>query len=143
MNGAVVLSEYGQIVQDECLSSEAIRPEIGLDTFVIMPNYLHGIVFIRRGWGQPSSPERAHSRAPLHGEGVQRQPRSLGAFIAGFKAVTTKRINQLRGRTGVPVWQRNFYERVIRNDAEINRIREYIRINPAAWNDDENHPLRQ
>jgi len=67
-------------------------------------------------------------------------PKSLGAFIAGFKSAVTRRINGLRGTPGLPLWQRNYYEHIIRNDDELRRIREYIRNNPAQWATDENNP---
>jgi putative transposase len=59
---------------------------------------------------------------------------SLGSFIAGFKAITTKRINQLRGTPGARVWQRNYYEHIIDNDEELQRVRQYIEDNPRNWN---------
>jgi putative transposase len=60
--------------------------------------------------------------------------------LAGFKSSATKHINELRQTPGAPVWQRNYYERIIRNEIEYNRIYEYIIGNPANWNDDENNP---
>ena len=64
---------------------------------------------------------------------------SIPTIIRLFKSATTKRINQIRRAPGVPVWQRNYYEQVIRDDASLNRIRQYIADNPAQWaNDDEN-----
>ena len=78
---------------------------------------------------------KAHGRAPLH-----RPAKSLGAFIAGFKSACTKRINEIRSTPGLPVWQRNYYERIIRNETELNAIREYIISNPAKWQEDEENP---
>ena len=60
--------------------------------------------------------------------------------MAGFKSVTAKSINQVRGAPGAPVWQRNYYEHVVRNEAELMAIREYVVGNPARWDDDENNP---
>jgi REP element-mobilizing transposase RayT len=77
----------------------------------------------------------AHSSAPSG-----RKPRSLGSLIAGFKGITSKRINDARGTPGDPVWQRNYFERVIRNEGELQRIREYIAINPGRWADDQENP---
>jgi len=64
----------------------------------------------------------------------------LGAFVGGFKAATTKQINIIRNNPGCPVWQRNYYERVIRNDNELARAREYIMNNTLHWDNDENNP---
>lgn len=65
---------------------------------------------------------------------------SVGAIMAGFKSVTAKRINQMRLMPRAPVWQRGFYEHVVRNEGELTAIREYIIANPARWDEDENNP---
>jgi REP element-mobilizing transposase RayT len=64
----------------------------------------------------------------------------LGSLIAGFKSACTSRINLLRASHGVPVWQRNYYERIIRNEAKLNRIRQYILDNPSHWHEDPENP---
>ena len=63
-------------------------------------------------------------------------PRSLGALMAGFKGITTKRINRLLQTEGARVWQRNYYDRIIRTEDEGRRIRQYIESNPARWAND-------
>ena len=104
---------FGEIVCQEWSRSDTIRSEIRLDLFVVMPNHLHGIVVITHSDGivgahgpgtKPpiNSPGRTAGicdRAPL-----RRSPRSLGSFIAGFKSVVTRRINQTRVTPGSPVW---------------------------------------
>jgi REP element-mobilizing transposase RayT len=60
--------------------------------------------------------------------------------VQNFKSNTTREINRLRQTRGIPVWQRNYYERVIRNDAELDRIRLYIQDNPRRWAEDEENP---
>ncbi|HZC67812.1 MAG TPA: hypothetical protein VE201_04260, partial [Nitrospirales bacterium] len=112
----VRLSEYGRIVRDAWFCSTDIRPGIALDAFVIMPNHVHGVVIFHVD-------VEAHSRAPS--DGRYRTPRSLGAFIAGFKSTTTVRINERRGTPGLPVWQRNYYEHVLRGEEALTRAREY------------------
>jgi REP element-mobilizing transposase RayT len=67
----------------------------------------------------------------------------LATIIRSFKSAATKRINTLRDNPGAPVWQRNYYERVIRDDRELHGIRQYIGDNPLRWEEDENHPARQ
>ncbi|MFO7812426.1 MAG: transposase [Pelovirga sp.] len=69
-------------------------------------------------------------------------PRSVGAMVGSFKSAATKHINQQRNTLGIPVWQRNYYERVIRDEAELHSIRQYIIDNPIKWPEDENHPTR-
>jgi putative transposase len=61
--------------------------------------------------------------------------------MAQFKSITTKCINQMRGTPGATVWQRNYYERVIRDEDELNGVRQYIFYNPANWADDENNAM--
>ena len=65
---------------------------------------------------------------------------SLGAIVGSFKSATAKRINNLRETPGAPVWQRNYYEHVIRDEDDLNRIRQHIRDNPAKWADDPDNP---
>ena len=143
VDGEMALNEYGEIVREEWFRSTEIRAEVELfhDEFVIMPNHIHGIVWIVET-DNPSvvgahGHVGAHGRAPLL---PQRPPRSLGSFIAGFKSIVTKRINTLRNTPGAPVWQRNYYEHIIRNDRALNAIRRYIAANPACWHLDRYNP---
>jgi putative transposase len=139
-DGEMQLNDWGQIARAEWLASEGIRRELELDSFVVMPNHVHGIVWITEGDDMlakavDSHGPGAHSRAPL-----QRPPKSLGSFVAGYKSVVTRRINQLREMPGAPFWQRNYWEHVIRNEASLDRIRQYIENNPARWAEDQLHP---
>ncbi|NEQ47293.1 MAG: hypothetical protein F6K00_28640 [Leptolyngbya sp. SIOISBB] len=143
-DGTMQLNEFGQIVAEEWRHSSTIRQEIDFDQWVIMPNHLHGIVAI--------NPVGAHNRVGANGRlPLQRtghsqrvvppmKPRSLSSFVAGFKSATTKRLNALRNAAGTPVWQRNYYEHIIRNEASLQRIRQYIQGNPATWQDDQLNP---
>ena len=131
-DGAINYTIFGEIVCQEWSRSETIRQEIHIDVYVVMPNHIHGIVVITHSDGIVG----AHGRAPLH-----RSPRSLGSFIAGFKSVVTRRINQTRGTPGSPVWQRNYYEHVIRSEDELLRTRKYILNNPARWFEDPDNPI--
>jgi len=131
VDGQVALNVPGEVVAEEWLRSARIRGEIELDAFVVMPNHLHGIVVIRD--------VGAHGRAPLPSP-PHRPPRSLGSFVAGFKSVSTKRINAIRGTPGVPVWQRNYREHVIRDDHDLGRVRRYIAENPLRWDEDPENP---
>ncbi len=82
------------------------------------------------------------NRADTAGAGSSRTAgtKSLGRLIGAFKTVSTKHVNEWRGTPGVPLWQRNYYEHVIRNDADITRIRDYIVANPARWENDADNP---
>jgi len=131
VGGEMRLNELGQVVNDEWHKSSAIRREIEMDVFIVMPNHVHGIVNIVDVGATGRSPLRS---GPL--------ARSLGAFIAGFKSAVTTRINELRHTPGSAVWQRNYYEHVIRNDEELLRVREYILNNPLDWENDRENPSR-
>ena len=106
-----------------------------------MPNHLHGIIIINEDHRPTSRQDHSvgtHSRASLRGLG--RSARSVGSIVAGLKSVATKRINLERRTPRNPVWQARFYDHVIRNDADLHRIRSYIGINPLQWALDEENP---
>jgi len=134
--GEMRLSEAGRIVLEEWERIPKIRSEIQLGEWIIMPNHIHGVIVIT----EKDSIVGAHGRAPLQDAMPKRAPRSLGALIAGIKSITTKRINVQRGMPGAPVWQRNYYEHIIRNEAEWEHIRGYIQINPVRWEEDQLNP---
>jgi REP element-mobilizing transposase RayT len=100
------------------------RAYVEIDEYVVMPNHLHGIVILR-----------TNARG-------DRTPKSLSRLIGAFKTVSTKQLNELRGTPGEVLWQRSFHERIIRNERELNAIRQYIIDNPAKWDDDKNNPVR-
>jgi REP element-mobilizing transposase RayT len=142
---------------------------VELDAFVVMPNHVHGIMMFTASTHPipvipvvPIVPVGAQRTAPFPAPLSSRRPRpnvqpgSLGAIVRAFKSAVTQRINAARRRgaaccaptstTGTPtssVWQRNYYEHVIRNEESLHRLREYIRDNPARWADDEENPYRQ
>jgi len=111
-----------------------------LDEFVIMPNHLHGIIIITEKNEMANIVGAIHRIAPTNE--IQQPPRlqsgSMGAIIGQYKSIITKRINQIRDTPGFSVWQRNYYEHIIRNENELNRIRKYILNNPANWLNDKN-----
>ena len=142
-DGQMVLSEYGEIAREEWLRSEEIRREIKLDEFVVMPNHIHGIIiFVNVG---------ATGRSPIQARTTRRSPpqlsnqhgpmkKSLGSLVAGYKSATTRRSIQIGRGITTSIWQRNYYEHVIRNETDLEEIREYIENNPAKWLEDKNHP---
>lgn len=135
VDGQMILNEYGEIVREEWERSAAIRPTLIIHTFVVMPNHLHGIVTLVDGRNVG-----AHSCAPLPNDPpLHRSKRSLASFVAQFKATTTRRINTLRDATGTPVWQRNYYEHIVRDEDDFCRIQTYIEDNPLHWPEDEHH----
>ncbi len=137
MEGQMHLTHFGHIGESEWRRGAEVRRAAVSDAYVVMPNHFHGIVSILNSGTEALGRAGAHSRAPL-----RRQSRSLGAMIAQFKATTTRRINEDRGTPGTVVWQRNYYEHVIRDERDLERIRDYIAANPARWEEDGYHPSR-
>lgn len=136
-NGEIKLNRRGEIVQEEWFASTAIRKEICLfsDEFVVMPNHIHGIVWIAEtDGGRADDNAGANGRSPLR-ERPHMKPRSLSSFVAGFKSSVTKRIRNEINETGI--WQRNYHDRIIRNERELDTIRNYIESNPRNWAEDE------
>ena len=126
------MNEYGKIVVEEWLKTAQIRKEIELVGHIVMPNHFHAIVFINGDAG-----ERPLAPTP-DVKGIQ--PRSIGALVAGFKSSVTRRTNEARKSPGDPVWQRNYHEHIIRNEEQLNKIRDYVEANPACWAEDEENP---
>jgi len=125
----VVLNEVGKIARDEWVITAKMRKEVRLDQFTLMPNHLHAILFTDElGSGHQELQREvvgAHGRAPL-----QRKARTLASLIAAYKATTTRRIREITANFDLKVWQRNYYDRVIRDQIELDQTREYILYNP-------------
>jgi len=101
---------------------------VELDEWVIMPNHLHGIIVITddRMGGSRTAPTMRTTTPES-----QRKP--IGRLIGAFKTISTKRINEYRSKMGSGIWQRNYYEHIIRNEPELSSIREYMQNNPMQW----------
>ena len=146
-NENLILSEVGTIVKEEWMKTPEVRSNVDLDEFVIMPNHVHGILVIRderKGGevfvrGNGNSPTRENKSS--QGRTPFRSPSAtVGAIVRGFKGATTKRVNELFGTPERPLWHRNYYEHVVRSEKDLERIREYIRLNPTRWPTDEENP---
>ena len=129
-NRKVNLSPIGQIAERCWCALPEHFTFVDLDAFVIMPNHLHGIINIKdRGSGTMTALDDARTLAPAKGT----QAASLAALVQNFKSVSTRKINHLPKSAGTPVWQRGYYERVVRDQTELGRIRRYIEANPERW----------
>ncbi len=129
------------IEQTLCLQQERF-PHVSIDSFVVMPNHVHFIVWLNPV-GAPLA--GAHGARPTARAGASPAP-TLADVVGAFKStVATKWLKRLRRhephRSG-RVWQRNYYERVIRNEDELSRIRDYILHNPSRWEVDQENPQR-
>lgn len=130
VEGSVVLSPAGLIVEEEWWRTATVRPNVSLDEFVLMPNHVHGIVVLTSE-GRKTSQQDVSTKPGL-------RPDSLGAIVGQFKSVCTKRI---RG-AGFPQfgWQARFYEHIIRDERSLGFIRQYFVDNPAKCELDADNP---
>ena len=130
-DGVMMVNEVGQLVAETLQWLPAQYEYVQLAEWIVMPNHLHAIIVIDDSSGDDDGKgHRGDSRiAP-----TKRKP--LGRLIGAFKTVSTKRINEMRNITGVPVWQRNFYEHIIRDQDGYLKIAEYIQTNPLKWAED-------
>lgn len=118
------MSEIGRVVKEEWNRTIEVRSGVKLDAFVIMPNHLHGILILSDDWA-------THRVAPTKPLGPKAG--SIGAIVGQFKSIVSK-------RAAIPsIWQRNYYDRIIRTEKELNLTRLYILANPLMWNWDPNN----
>jgi putative transposase len=135
VEGKIIINEWGKMAEQFWKAIPAHFPNTELDEFVIMPNHVHGIVILK---------------APVGAKNIslfQSQPKqqscaigTIGSIVRGFKIGLTKWA-RLRNYQN-PVWQRNYYDHVIRDEADLNRTREYINTNPDRWEEDKENPER-
>ena len=120
-SGEMRLTTSGRLAFETWHQLPTRFPRMSADAIVVMPNHVHGIVFLR--------PQTIETGA---GGRTRVAPTSLSAIIGAYKSISTRAINAQRG-TSAPVWQRSYFERVIRNQPELDAIREYIANNPKQW----------
>ena len=132
------LNQLGRIVHEEWLKTAEIRPEVELGEFVVMPNHFHAIIGLN---GKRGTDDLALQSGM---EGVcdtplQSPSKTIGAIVRGFKSSVTKQIRL----TGIAndIWQRNYYEHIIRNEDSYRQISNYILHNPGNWLEDEHFSL--
>ena len=134
--GKVQLNDLGQIVARCWEDIPAHFPHVCVDIYCVMPNHLHGILMFtanRRGTTcRAPTAETERFAQPVSG--------SLPTVVRSFKAAVTKRVRRTTNKRDIQVWQRGFYEHVIRNERELERVREYITNNPLRWDEDAENP---
>ncbi len=158
-HGQVELSDAGKMLQQQWAALPARFSTVQLDEFIVMPNHVHDIMWIVEGGeteasgAQPIRMDDASKRAGTSpaptGLGKTRSAvPTLGAIVGAWKSITT--VEYIRGvrqfdwdpfrRT---LWQRNYWEHIVRDEPELSRIRGYIFGNPTNWEVDEENPLRK
>jgi len=161
-NGQMILNEYGKIVEQCWNNLSNHYDNIELDAYVIMPNHFHGIILITDNVDNVDN-VRAIRELPIHELPIHELPRQrkhelpihelprqqqkqrqqqrrkmlLPKIVGRFKTNSAKQINQMRNTPGISVWQRNYYEHIIRDEKSLENIRNYIINNPAKWQDDD------
>ena len=151
VNGEMVLNDMGRIVVDEWEKTARMRSNIELDVFSVMPNHFHAIFLIHDNVGAipVGRPDTICNNVVVTNENRATHrvaptglvSCSIGAVMAQFKSIVTKRINAFRNNPGCPAWQRSYYERVIRSENKLTRAREYIVNNPIKWELDKENPV--
>ncbi len=141
-NDEMRLSTFGHIVESSWHDLPNHYSNLQLDAFMVMPNHVHGIIIITDvgvGAGLKPAPTRA---IPTNTQATKRptERHGLPEVVRAFKTFSSRRINALRGTPGVPVWQRNYYEHIVRSEEALKRIREYIGTNPLRWALDRENP---
>jgi REP element-mobilizing transposase RayT len=130
VDGVMKLNEWGEIARREWFKTAELRPYVELyeDEFVVMPNHTHGII-----WNDGALQRNARTGAD---EKSHVDAGSLGAIVRAYKSAVTYAINAARQTRGMVVWHRNYHEHIIRDDADLKRIRDYIANNPLKWTED-------
>ena len=139
VDGIMILNAAGVIVCNEWKKISAMRHDVSLGEFVIMPNHMHGIINVGEHCMRPMNAMHPISEDQKSGR-VQRAP-TIGDIVRGYKSTVTKHIWELCGNNGQPVWQRNYHEHIIRNEESYLKIAEYIQTNPLQWQDDTYYPI--
>jgi putative transposase len=129
-NKQLVLNRFGHLASECWQAIPQHFPGVELDEFIVMPNHIHGILIMTNNRQAMALPN------PYQGKFGKPIPGSISIIIGSFKSAVSKQINILRNSKGVLVWQRNYYEHIIRDDESLNRIRNYIINNPLAWKND-------
>ncbi len=161
INGKLSNIKQTQIVEKCWFDLPNHYPNCVLDKFIVMPNHVHGVIFIDNGIkgvkcddvnnmygvnGTPVEigfkPVSTNINQRIKHNQINKQHTkyySLSEIIRGFKTFTARRINELQNTPGIPLWQPRFYDHIIRNEFALNNIRRYIINNPIKWQRDRNN----
>ncbi len=144
VDGEMLLNSAGRMVQAVWNEIPAHYSGVDTDSFIVMPNHIHGVITIV-GAGPCACPGAAPNQKGGQPQGVAPTRLSLPDVTHRFKTMTTKQyVDGVKQAGWLPfpgkLWQRNYYEHIIRDEDELDSIREYIIANPAQWNIDRENP---
>ena len=133
VNGEMVLNDAGRVAEQCWCDIPVYFPHVALDAFIIMPNHIHGVLVITETVG-------AKNFSPLQSDQNPRGiSKTIGSVVRGFKIGVTKWMRQ--NTEFYNIWQRNYYERIVRDQEELEKIRTYIVENPMKWESDRENPF--
>jgi len=136
-NGVVHLNQIGKIIEKTWLEIPSHYPNVTTDAYVIMPNHFHGIIIIHN-----NDVVGARHAAPLQTNTPKRKSQPLGVIVGSFKSAATKRVLRSGLLKHKRIWQRNYYDHIIRYEDDYYKICEYIEFNPINWEFDHENPTR-
>jgi putative transposase len=147
-NGIMALNNFG-VIADECWRTIPEHfPFVELGAYVVMPNHVHGVIVINDmddGTGRGADDGRGAAMLRPYDDNpnphkINVKPGSLGAIVRSYKSAVSYRINKEHNATGI--WQRNYYEHIIRDEKDLQRIMDYIETNPSRWDEDDENPIK-
>jgi len=141
-DGQMHLCGPGEIVRTVWQNLPNHFPDVDVDALVVMPNHLHAILVLQPAVGakHPELPDASPLPVSTRPHGTR--PRSIPAMVQNAKSVAAREIDRLRRTPGAPVWQRGYFEHIVRTPDELGRLRQYIETNPLRWGlDRENYPI--
>jgi putative transposase len=150
IDGEMRLNRFGEIVEQAELDLPRHYPNVELGEFIVRPNHFHGIIILN----DSSKGESVQADVPIPVEtlagqevlpaGAKTRPyrknRGLSESVRAFKSFSARRINLLRKKQGIPVWQRGYYDHIIRNQQDLELTWLYIQSNPGQWPEGEENP---
>ena len=145
VNKEMVLSKFGLVAKQQWEKLPKRFPNIELGAYMIMPNHMHGIIEIINGRGTAGNLNNidgeSSRRAPTHEQFQKPVTGSIPTIIRSYKSAVSYRINLMRRTDSVPVWQRNYYEHIIRDEKDLQNKTDYIDANPLLWEEDDKNPI--
>jgi putative transposase len=144
--GYIIPTDAGKFVEQTWHTLPNRFPNLKTDEFILMPNHVHAILFLETR--QSSQKPGAASGAPTGktsslraASGAPTSRRSLAEIVRAFKSLSAIGVNKIRMTPSQPLWQRNYYEHIIRSSQSLDQLRRYIQENPARWPSDEENPI--